>query len=281
MKNLVGKFVDGRNTKLSAMLVVGILIFVGLGCFGGKSSSSKPVPPEYFGVWTGQDGTLITIRSDGKGDYKSGGTTVDGGTVAIDDAKKELSVTFLGIGPTKKIDSPPSGGQMTLDGMIYKRNGGNSDDKGGSQAEKKSPLADKSNDTDNKSAAPSDDAPSDDEMQDMARTAMMDFNDAVQQRDFTDFFSTVSKVWQRSTSPAKLKNSFQVFIDKKIDLSQIRTLNANFSGAPTYDDSYGFHEMTLDGRYETRPLPTKFTLSYTKEDGKWKLAGMRVKTNED
>ena len=110
MRNFLHKTIFGKDLRLTAFLAVGLLIFVGLGCFGaGRSGSSAPVPEAYFGSWTGQDGSTLTIRGDGKGDYKSGGTTVNGGTVGIDDAKKELSITFIGIGPTMKIDSPPSG----------------------------------------------------------------------------------------------------------------------------------------------------------------------------
>lgn len=281
MKNALDKIVFGNDLKLTSLLAVAVLICAGLGC-GGSSSGSKPIPPEYFGVWTGQDGSLITIRGDGKGDYKSGGTTVDGGTVAIDDAKKELSITFFGIGPSKKIDSAPNGDEMKLDGVIYKRNGGGSDNKNVNQGDQKSPSADKSSNPGNKSATSSDgEMLSDDELQDLAKTTMTDFGDAIRQKDFTHFFSTAAKVAQRSSSPAKMKNSFQPFIDEKVDLSQIRTLSADFSGAPTYDDGNGYHEMILNGRYETTPLPTKFSLRYTKENGEWKLTGMNVKTKSD
>jgi len=34
-----------------------------------------------------------------------------------------LSVTFFGIGPTLKIDSPPSGDEMKLGGVVYRRGG--------------------------------------------------------------------------------------------------------------------------------------------------------------
>ncbi len=275
MKNTLYKTVFGKDLKLTALLAVGILIFVGLGCGGGgSSSSSKPVPPEYFGVWTGQDGTLITIRSDGKGDYKSGGTTVDGGTVAIDDAKKELSITFFGIGPSKKIDSPPSGDEMKLDGVIYKRNGGGST----TSSDTKKPVSDSSPTTKSgeKSDASLGEIPQGDELQELVQNNLVQFNDAIQAADFTDFYPTISKLWQRQSSPAKLKEMFQTGIDNKMNFGEIRTMGANFSPKPRFDDSKGFKELIVEGSYDTSPTPTRFKLKYIPEGKEWKLSGIFV-----
>lgn len=282
MKNLLREIFVGKGARLSALFVFGILIFVGLGCFGsGRSSSSKPVPPEYFGSWTGADGSTITIRGDGKGDYKSGGTTVDGGTVEIDDAKKELSITFFGIGPTKKIDSPPSGNEMKLDGVVYKKSGGITTT---TNTDTKKTVADATPDAKNspskttgsKADASRGEIPEGDELQEMAKTTLTDFNDAVQADDFTDFFQTISKMWQRESSPAKLKDTFQVFIDRNIDIGEVSTMQANFTTRPRVDDSKGFKELILEGNYETSPNPTRFNLKYTPEGKNWKLTGISV-----
>ena len=278
MKNLLYKTIFGKDLKLTSLFVVGVLIFVGLGCGSSRSSSSKPVPSEYFGVWTGQDGTLITIRSDGKGDYKSGGTTVDGGTVEVNDEKKELSITFFGIGPTKKIDSPPSGDEMKLDGVVYKRNGGGST----TSTDTKKPIADSSpsKDSPTKSTEKADasrgEIPEGDERQELVQTTLVQFNDAVQADDFTDFFPTISKLWQRESSPAKLKETFQLFIDRKIDIGEVRTMEANFTTKPRIDESKGFKELILEGNYDTSPNPTRFKLKYTPEGKNWKLTGISV-----
>lgn len=276
------EFVFGRNAKASAFFVVGILIFVGLGCFGsGKSSSSKPVPSEYFGSWTGQDGSTITIRADGKGDYKSGGTSVDGGTVEINDAKKELSITFFSIGPTLKIDSPPSGDEMKLDGVTYKRNGGSAPTTSTTDTKKKPADTPATKETPapkpfEKADASRGEIPEDDELQEMTQKTLVEFNDGVLADDFTDFFQTISKLWQRQSSPAKLKNTFQDFIDKKIDIGAVRTMEANFTSKPRVDDSKGFKELILEGKYSTSPLPTYFELKYTPEGKSWKLTGISV-----
>lgn len=279
MKNLICKFVYGRNAKASAFFVVGILTFVGLGCFGsGRSSDSKPVPPAYFGDWKGSDGSTLSIRGDGKGDYKSGSTTVDGGTVEIDETKKELSVAFFGIGPTLKIDSPPSGDEMKLGGVVYRRSGGSTTNEtkkivtDTTPTVKSSPAAK----TFDKADASRGEIPEGDELQEMVQKTLVEFNDAIQADDFTDFFQTISKLWQRQSSPAKLKDTFQLFIDRKIDFGEVRTMGADFTSKPRIDDSKGFKELILEGRYDTSPNPTKFELKYTPEGKSWKLTGISV-----
>ena len=114
-----------KKTQLLPSLVLGIFFLVGFACNSGQVRIRKPISSDYFGAWTGSDdGSTITIRGDGTGDYKSGGTTVDGGTVEINDVDKMLSIKFFGIGPSKKIDKAPSGNQMTLDGVVYRKGGG-------------------------------------------------------------------------------------------------------------------------------------------------------------
>ncbi len=120
--------------------------------------------------------------------------------------------------------------------------------------------------------------PRDDELQDMVKTTLLDFNDAVTSADFTTFYGTISKLWQRQTSPAKLEDTFKVFIDGKNNFSAIRSKDAEFSSNPKVDDSKGFKELVLEGKYDTSPLPTKFTLKYTPESKNWKLTGIIVDT---
>ena len=120
--------------------------------------------------------------------------------------------------------------------------------------------------------------PRDDELQDMVKTTLLDFNDAVTSADFTTFYGNISKLWQRQTSPAKLEDTFKVFIDGKNNFSAIRSKDAEFSSNPKVDDSKGFKELVLEGKYDTSPLPTKFTLKYTPESKNWKLTGIIVDT---
>ncbi len=120
--------------------------------------------------------------------------------------------------------------------------------------------------------------PRDDELQEMVKTTLLDFNDAVTGADFTTFYGNISKLWQRQTSPAKLEDTFKIFIEGKNNFSGIRSKDAEFSSNPRVDDSNGFKELVLEGSYDTSPLPTKFTLKYTPERKDWKLTGINVDT---
>lgn len=120
--------------------------------------------------------------------------------------------------------------------------------------------------------------PSDAELQEIVKTTLLDFNDAVTDADFTTFYGNISKLWQRQTSPAKLEDTFKVFINGKNNFTAIRNKEAEFSSNPKVEDSKGFKELVLDGKYDTTPLPTKFTLKYTPERKEWKLTGIIVDT---
>lgn len=109
--------IDNRRTLVVAVVA---LLFVALAC-----GSKTPPPAQFVGVWDGTEGTLLTIRADGSGDYLSGGSKVTGGSVTIDEAAKTLKVTLASLGPTYTIDKPPAGDQMTLSGVVFRRRGGN------------------------------------------------------------------------------------------------------------------------------------------------------------
>ena len=98
---------------------------VGFACGG----SSTPPPSGYVGFWTGEDGSTITIRGDGGADYKSGGSSISGGSVTIDEGTKTLKISLAGFGPSYTIDKAPSGNQMTLSNVVYKKGVGSSDSK--------------------------------------------------------------------------------------------------------------------------------------------------------
>ncbi len=59
----------------------------------------------YVGEWRGDKGSLITIRSDGTGDFKTKNTKVTGGKVKIEG--ETLSIGLFGFASTWRIDKPP------------------------------------------------------------------------------------------------------------------------------------------------------------------------------
>ena len=118
--------------------------------------------------------------------------------------------------------------------------------------------------------------PSDDEMQDMVRRTLLDFNDALQKEDFTDFHKTISKVWQKQVTPDKFKESFQDFIDGNADLSSISSMNANFTSPNAITTSTGVKTLETRGDYPTTGRKTEFELKYIPEGKEWKLIFLKV-----
>lgn len=119
--------------------------------------------------------------------------------------------------------------------------------------------------------------PSNAELQYLVRETMLDFNDALQQADFTDFYSKICKPWQKQVTPDGMKQMFQTFIDNNVSLSGVRDVDANFSTTNIKKDS-GYKILELVGEYPTSPSPTKFELNYLAEGSDWKLSKIKVET---
>jgi hypothetical protein len=120
--------------------------------------------------------------------------------------------------------------------------------------------------------------PSDDEMQDIVKKTLLDFNAALQKESFDDFYSTVSRFWQKQTSAEKMKSSFQAFIDGDADLSPISSMTAKINSGPEVTRSMGVKTLEVKGEYPTTPITTTFELEYVAEGKEWKLAGINVVT---
>ncbi|MGE3466287.1 MAG: hypothetical protein AB7J13_05080 [Pyrinomonadaceae bacterium] len=256
------RFATGRTSpsnKLNILVATVALMVAGLAC-----GSKTPPPPEYVGVWTSGDGATITIRSDGGADYKSGGTSVSGGSAVIDGSAKTLKISLASLGPTFKIDKAPTGNEMTLDGIVFKKSGGGSD-----------------NDSDSRSGDVKPEIPSEEKLQTLVKTTFLDFGDAVQSEDFSDFHNKVAKVWRDDSSPDKLAEAFKTFVDKKDDYNfkrAVTPMDATFTPEPKLDKVGGLDALIVKGYYPTKPQRANFELKYVMDDGSWKLIGINIRT---
>ncbi len=275
MKSLINRALFGRNSRVSLILAITALLAIGLACGGGNNAADeKQAGPEFFGAWTAKDGSFITIRADGSADYKIGGTSVSGGSAKVSEKEKTLRIALLGMGSPMKIDKAPQNGEMTIDGIIFKKDGG-SDSKSDSKPDQKS---------DSKSDISKPDIPSNDRLQTLIKTTFMDFSDAVQLGDFTDFNRTVAKVWQEDSSADEMKTAFKSFVDNKENYNfkkAVSPLDATFSPAPSIEKVSDLDALVLKGYYPTKPQRANFELKYTKEDGNWKLIGINIKTTNE
>lgn len=129
-----------------------------------------------------------------------------------------------------------------------------------------------------KADASTGEVPSEEQLQDLVKTTLLEFNAAVMSEDFTDFHSNICKPWQKQTSPESLKSVFQGFIDKNIVIGSISSLDAEFSPEPTVGREVGFKTLKLKGKYPTSPRVTKFELNYIPEGKEWKLSKIEIDT---
>jgi len=119
--------------------------------------------------------------------------------------------------------------------------------------------------------------PDDDELQYLVRETMLDFNDAIQREDFTEFHSKLCEPWQEQVTPDGLKNMFRQFIDGKANFGEIRNMDAKFTLRKVKKEA-GYQILEVNGEYPTSPNPTTFELNYLAEGKDYNLSKIRVET---
>lgn len=262
MKNLILFFLNGRDSRLNLACGILILLTLVLGCSdsGGNSTAEtakKSVPTAYVGAWTGQDGSIVTIRNDSTGDYKSGGKSVSGASIEIDETAKEIRFTILGFDAGKyKIDQPPTGNRMKLDGMEYRRTDGFS-----AADEKKTNQPKKG------------EVPSEETLRPIAAETIRDFDAALQKGDFSDFYANISEMWQSQITAADLDKAFAPIAAQKNEYKLKPDAPLAFSSKPFLKDEV----LEINGSYQnTKGKNMPFRLRYVEENGNWKLLGIRL-----
>jgi hypothetical protein len=127
-----------------------------------------------------------------------------------------------------------------------------------------------------KAAQGSADAPDPAAAKQMVNNTMINFKNAVNSGSFDAFYRTqLSDLWKREITADKLRSSFKPFIDRKVDLTPIFSVDPVLD-EPPYVDGNG--RLTLVGHY---PIPSEkvkvtFELSYSREGTKWGLSGIKV-----
>ncbi len=109
----------------------------------------------------------------------------------------------------------------------------------------------------------------------LTKQSIIALGDSINSRNFGSFHSGPSKLWQRQTTPEQLAESFQSFVDAKIDLTVIRPLEPPFDKEPFLDEN---GVLKLTGHFPTSPARLLFNLSFISEDQLWKLVRVNVTT---
>lgn len=115
--------------------------------------------------------------------------------------------------------------------------------------------------------------PTNKELKKLALDSLLLFNVALQTKDFENFYNHSAKLWQKETSPEKLLEAFQSFIDKEVNIAPIAKLEPTFDSTPAVNDD-GL--LVMKGFYPTQPSRVFFQLKYIDEDGSWTLAAINV-----
>jgi hypothetical protein len=123
----VGKTLGIVGTFLfvASFVIVGLIVQRGVPDLGltWKSSPLSPDQLVFAGEWSGNKGTVIRIRADGRGDFKSGHSSFTGGNVRIQE--KSLSIGTIGLSRTWHIEKPPhlenDSWIMELDNEVFVR----------------------------------------------------------------------------------------------------------------------------------------------------------------
>lgn len=271
MKAKINGMLFGKDAKVSTALAVGLLIFIGLGCFGRGGGAS---PPEYVGAWKGADGTILTIRADGSGDYKSGGSEVTNGSVEVKD--KKLSLTLMGIGKTFTVDEAPKGDRMKLDGIVFTKGSGSS-----ATSDKDSTAPKTSEDRSSADKTDSGETPGSSEIDSLVKNTTNDFASAVEDEDFSSFMANTSDQFQTEFSADRMKEVFKTFIEKKDAavpiLREATDAQPDYSSPPKVEEKMGRKVLVANGSLPAGRYKVNFEYEYVQDGNDWKLWKIQVK----
>ncbi|MEY2565197.1 MAG: hypothetical protein QOH88_3390 [Verrucomicrobiota bacterium] len=116
--------------------------------------------------------------------------------------------------------------------------------------------------------------PSDKELKALVFDSLFAFNKAVQEKSFAKFHEErLSPLFQKQFPLEKFTATFQVFLEKNYDISNIAKSDPVFDKKPAID-SDGL--LVVEGYYPTRPNKVTFKLTYINEASAWKLLGINV-----
>jgi len=125
------------------------------------------------------------------------------------------------------------------------------------------------------------DLPSDSELQALVKETTADFANAIETNDFSELYSKSSSDFQLQFTEAKLKTTFETFVEKKElivpALNKVPGTKANFSPVPSIKTERSLKTLVANGSFPTRPFPVKFEYEYVWQDDEWKLMKISVK----
>jgi hypothetical protein len=117
--------------------------------------------------------------------------------------------------------------------------------------------------------------PSQPEVVELSRGALLKLNDAIKRRDFKELFNSLSDKWrnQIGLSLRRLERTYQPFIDAGVTLDGVASVEPVFTDPPQVN-SEGL--LIVTGYFPTQPYRVNFSLEFNYEMPDWKLFGLDV-----
>jgi len=115
--------------------------------------------------------------------------------------------------------------------------------------------------------------PNNNQIKKIVLETLLKFNDAIQQKDFDDFYKSIASDWQLQISQNRMAQAFQGFIDQKIDISAIKESEIKMDEPPFIN-----HEgcLYVHAHAKIPAYQVNFALTYKYEIPNWKLMGITV-----
>jgi hypothetical protein len=115
--------------------------------------------------------------------------------------------------------------------------------------------------------------PDESEVKQMILRTLEKFDEAVQQRSFTDFYNDVSVAWQKQLSVGQLERAFQPFVNASVRFGGLKEAEMQLDGPPVINTE---GVLVVNGQFHTAPYQVYFTMKFVYELPRWKLFGLDV-----
>lgn len=123
--------------------------------------------------------------------------------------------------------------------------------------------------------------PDDALLQALVKETTADFAAAISSGDFTDIYNKASMDFRQTYTLQQTQDVFKDFIEKKGLVSPIlaraMSMEPEFSPDPSIRHEQGLTILVTNGKYDTKPVPTRFEYEYVSRGGQWKLLKLVVK----
>ncbi len=116
--------------------------------------------------------------------------------------------------------------------------------------------------------------PADEELRQLTNNAVRLLAEAIEAGDFADFHRQIAQLWQRQVTEEQLRQAFDVFMERGIDIAYALEAEPQFSQSPVIEND---GVLVLRGYYPAEPQPLYFSLEHVYEHPEWKLLGIDVR----